>query len=137
MLVGMTNKGELKNVRVTDEGELLTKQSGGEEEGIIVNNTEDTPVPVKEVKENETTLNASVLTVGAEASVIEVNKKVTEIEIANYSETANITMEVGTLNAVIGSNIATSFPIGKDIENISLQSTEEGTQVQIVIKGVE
>ncbi len=137
MLVGMTNKGDLKNVRVTDEGELLTKQSGGEEEGIIVNNTEDTPVPVKEVKENETTLNASVLTVGTEASVIEVNKKVTEIEIANYSETANITMEVGTLNAVIGSNIATSFPIGKDIENISLQSTEEGTQVQIVVKGVE
>ena len=136
MLKGFTEKGDLKNVRVTEEGELMTKQSGWGE-GIAINNTDKNPVPVKEIKENETTLNASVLTVGTEASVVEVNKKVTEIEVANYSETANVTMIVGTLNAVIGANIATSFPIGKDIENISLQSAEEETKVQIVIKGVE
>lgn len=136
MLTGFTEKGDLKNVRVTEAGELLTKQSGGGEE-IAVNNTEENPIPVKEIKENETTLSSSIQTVGTEASVIEVNKKVTEIEVANYSETADVTLNINSENFVVGSNIATSLLINKTVESISINSTEEDTKVQLIIKGVE
>ena len=135
MLKGFTEKGELKDVKVTEAGELLTKQSGGEE--IAVNNTEENPIPVKEIKENETTLNASIQTVGTEVSVIEVNKKVTEIEVANYSETADVTLNINSENFVVGSNIATSLPINEIVESISLNSTEDQTKIQLIIKGVK
>lgn len=119
MLKGFTKNGELKNVIVNDEGKLLVELSGGSGEN------------------QETTLNASVQSVGTQGTTININKKITSIDIANYSETADVTLTVGELTAMIGSNIATTLTINKEIQNISLLSTEDDTKVQIVVKGVE
>ena len=85
----------------------------------------------------ETTLNASIQTVGTTAITVAINKKVTSIDIANYSETADITVTTGDLSATIGANIATTLVVNKDVTNISLTSTVADTKVQLIVKGVE
>lgn len=107
-------------------------------QSIIVGNTSQNAIPVNvtNTEEVETTLNASVQTVGTTASTISVNKKITTIDIANYSETADITVTIGNLVAVIGCSIATTLTINANVSNVSLISTEADTKVQIVIKGV-
>ena len=167
MLKSFDDEGNMKNIKITEDGEVVVKISGGntgeETNGQTeIINTEDSPVPVKvtnqvvipnEIKVNntvdsplpvsvqgqevETTLNASVQTVGATATTIAINKKVTQVDIANYSEIANITIALGGINAVIGANIATTLKINKQVDNITLTSTEEGTNVQLVVSGVE
>lgn len=123
MIKAITENDELVNVKATKEGKLLVdmgENSGGETS-----------------KEVETTLNASIQTVGTTATTIAMNKKVTSIDIANYSETANITLVAGDVNATIGTNIATTLVINKNITNISLTSSEDDTKVQLIVKGVE
>lgn len=123
MIKAITENDELVNVKATKEGKLLVdmgENSGGETS-----------------KEVETTLNASIQTVGTTATTIAINKKVTSIDIANYSETANITMQVGELNAVIGAKVATTLAINKNVTNISLTSSEDDTKVQLIVRGVE
>ena len=131
MLKGITENGELKNIKVTEDGEVLVKfnEDGGDEGG-----DEGGDVVVPEV---ETTLMANVVTVGDEESTISVNAKVTSIDIANYSETADITLTIGELEAEIGSNIAATIVVNKEVTDISLISTEDDTKVQLIIKGVE
>lgn len=85
----------------------------------------------------ETTLNASVQNVGTEATTIAINKKVTQIDIANYSDAADVTLTAGGISAVIGRNIATTIKINKQVDNISLVSTAADTKVQLVVSGVE
>ena len=51
-------------------------------------------------------------------------------------ETADVTVTVGNLVAVIGCGIATTLTINANVTNISLESTEADTKVQIVVKGV-
>lgn len=123
MIKAITENDELVNVKATKEGKLLVDM--GENSG------EET------AKEIETTLNASVQTVGTTATTVAINKKVTSIDIANYSETANLTLITGNLNAVIGANIAVTLPINKNVTNISLTSTESDTKVQLIVKGVD
>ena len=84
-----------------------------------------------------TTLHASVITAGAEAESIAINKKVTSIMVANYSETASLSMVVAGKTYVIGSGIATTFAINKQVTNVSITATEEDTKVQIIVEGVE
>lgn len=123
MLKAITENDELVNVKATKEGKLLVdigENSGGETSQQI-----------------ETTLNASVQNVGTSAITVAINKKVTSIDIANYSETADIIVNVDDLSATIGANIATNLVINKNVANISLTSTEEDTKVQYIIKGVE
>jgi len=105
---------------------------------IIIGNTAQSPVPVDvtNAEEIETTLNASVQTVGTTATTIAVNKKVTSIDVANYSESAYVTIIIGQFQAIVGNNIATSLVINSNVENISLTATEDNTKVQIVVKGV-
>lgn len=117
MLIGMNNKGEAKEIKTNENGALMVSITG-EASG-------------------ETTLRASVETLGTTATSISVNKKITSIEIANYSDSASITVEIGTLNAVIGPNIATTLPINKTVETFSLTASAASTQAQIVVKGVE
>ena len=123
MIKAITENDELVNVKATKEGKLLVDIGESSEE--------ETP------QEVETTLNASIQTVGTTATTVAVNKKVSNIDIANYSETADITVVVGDLSAVIGANIATALVINKDVTNISLTSTEADTKVQLIVKGVE
>ena len=123
MLKAITENDELVNVKATKEGKLLVdigEDSGGETSQQV-----------------ETTLNASIQTVGTTATTVSINKKVTSIDIANYSETADITITAGDLTAIIGANIATTLIINKDVTNISLTSTVADTKVQLIVKGVE
>lgn len=84
-----------------------------------------------------TTLHSSIVTAGAEATDIAINKKVTSIMVANYSETANISISAGGSTFVIGSNIATTLAVNKQVTNVSITATEEGTKAQVIIEGVE
>lgn len=122
MLTGINKNGEQKNILVTDEGKVVVKISDEEQES---------------TSQEETTLNASVQTIGTTATTIAINKKVTQIDIANYSEEANITLTAGGVSAVIGANIATTIKLNKQVDNISLVSTVADTKVQLVVSGVE
>ena len=145
MLKGFTEKGELKDVKVTENGELLTKSEGTQSSNI--QNTEENPVPVKivtgdrvevvQTSDQEVVLNASIVMLSEEPQEIVLGKKVTVISIANYSDTADITMNIGEKTYQIGANLAIDFPINQIIENISLTSTAPDTKTQLVVKGVE
>lgn len=142
MLKGINEKGEMKNVKVSNDGEVLVKMNneGSTEEKTTqaeIVNTSENAIPVSVQKETETTLNASVQTVGTTATTIAINKKVTKIDIANYSESANVTLVAGSLTATIGANLATTIAINKQVDNISLTASEADTKVQIVVSGVE
>ena len=82
-MIGYDEEGNIQNVKVSPEGEVYVKNADGN--NTTVGNTDENPVPVKEVKDIETTLNASIQTVGTTATTIAINKKVTQIDIANYS----------------------------------------------------
>lgn len=121
MLKGFTKNGEFKDVMVTDDGAIMVQmQADGETQ-----------------EKEETTLYAGVMTVGETETTIGVNKKVTQISIANYSEEANVTVSVDDANYVIGSNIATDLPINKNVGTVGISATEADTKVQYVIKGEE
>lgn len=166
MLKAVTENDELVNVKATKDGKLMVETSGeggttGNNE-VKVNNEDSAPIPVKvlsgvttptEIEVNntsenavpvsiqgqevETTLNASIQTVGTEATSIAINKKVTSVDIANYSDEADLTVTIGTLVATIGANISATLPINKDVTNISLTSTVADTKAQLIVKGVE
>lgn len=159
MLKGFTDNGELKDVIITEDGAIKVAMQGGggeaqqsvitntsenpvpvniQNQSVIVGNTVQSPIPVNvtNTEEIETTLNASVQTLGTTATTIAINKKVTTIDIANYSETANITISIGQFQAVIGNNIATTLSINANVENISLSATEADVKAQIIVKGV-
>ena len=122
MIKAITENGELVNVKATKDGKLLI-ETGGAGEGTT--------------QEVETTLKASVQTVGTTATTVAINKKITKIDIANYSETSNLTLVAGNINAIIGANIATTLVVNKEVSNIFLTSTEEDTKVQLVVSGVD
>lgn len=126
MLQGITDNGEMKNVKTNDEGVLkVVMESGGEAVETVSN------------KDREITLNSSVLNIGTEAHIIELNKRVTSIMVANYSETADITLNAGGTDLQVGANLALELPVNLQVENLSITSTEENTKIQLVVKGVE
>lgn len=84
-----------------------------------------------------TTLYANVITANTEEQTIGVNSEVKEISIANYSETANVTVSAANKNYTIGPNIAVDLPINKVVTNVGIAATEADTKVQYIIKGVE
>lgn len=126
MLKGITENGEMKNVRVNNDGALKVALESNEE-GIKTTSNQD----------REITLVASVLSVGTGAQSIVVNKKVTSIMVANYSETADITLNTGEKDLQIGANLALELPVNLQVENLTLTSTEADTKIQLVVKGVE
>ena len=150
MITGLNDKNELTNVKVTNDGEVKvalggvqTTESGAMKVNVEnVNSTENGSVKVS-IEENnvpkiaETTIRSEVLSVGIAETSIPINKKITEIDVANYSETSIVTLTIGELEAQVGNNLGITIPINKEAENISIKATEEGTQVQIVVKGVE
>ena len=122
MIKAVTENDELVNVKATKDGKLMVETSGGE--GGTTENV-------------ETTLNASVQTVGTTPTSIAINKKVTSIMVANYSDTADLSITAGGSTFVIGSNIATTITVNKQVTNVSIIATEEGTKAQVIIEGVE
>ncbi len=126
MLKGITENGEMKNVRLNDDGALK----------VALESTED-GIKTTSNQDREITLVASVLSVGTDAQPIVVNKKVTSIMVANYSETADITLNAGGKDLQIGANLALELPVNLQVENLTLTSTEANTKIQLVVKGVE
>lgn len=132
MLEGFDENGILRGVKVSENGEIYVinggdSGSGGEEQ-------EEQKVITES---NETTLYSGVMTVGTQEQTIGVNKKVTEISIANYSETANVSVSVDNASYVVASNLALDLPINKSVGTIGISATEADTKVQYVIKGEE
>lgn len=84
-----------------------------------------------------TTLYANVLTANTEEQTIGVNKEVTEIYIANYSDTASVTVSAANKNYTIGPNMAVDLTINKVVTNVGISATAADTKVQYVIKGVD
>lgn len=126
MLKGITENGEMKNVKLSENGAIkveLEASTGGLE--------------TTSSKDREITLIASVLSIGTEEQSIVVNKKVTSIMVANYSETADITLNAGGTDLQIGANLALELPVNLQVENLTIVSTEADTKIQLVVKGVE
>ena len=84
-----------------------------------------------------TTLYANVITANTEEQTIGVNKEVTEIYIANYSDTASVTVSAAEKNYTIGPSMAVDLTINKVVTNVGISATAADTQVQYVIKGVD
>ena len=127
MLQAITKNGEMKNVVVNDDGTLIVNLQDSEESGIKVEQTSD----------KEVTLKSDIITVGTTNTAISIGKKVTSIMIANYSETADISIGINNKTYKAGANLAMELPINADIESLTLVSTEADTKVQLIIKGVE
>lgn len=123
MLQGITDNGEMKNIKTNDEGILKVIMG----EGSSVETTSD----------KEVTLNASILTVGTVATSIAINKKVTSIMVANYSDIADITVNAGGKDLQVGANLALELPVNLQVENLSITSSADDTKIQLVVKGVE
>ena len=127
MLEGFDENGNLRGVKVSKNGELYVVINGGSGSGQGGGSTI--------IQSNETTLSAGIITAGTTEQTIGVAKKVTEISIANCSETANITVSVGQKNFVVAPNLAVDLPINNTVTEIGITSTEADTKVQYVVKG--
>jgi hypothetical protein len=126
MLKGTTENGEMKNIRVNENGAME-----------VVVKTGDAGIETTSSRDREITLIASILSIGTDAQSIAVNKKVTSIMVANYSETADITLNAGGTDLQIGANLALELPVNLQVANLSMTSTEANTKIQLVVKGVE
>lgn len=124
MMKGITKNGELKNVIVDDDGLLPVKFQGKN-------------VAVTQTSDKEVTLNASILTLSTTEQSITIGKKVTMIMIANYSETADVSIIIDNTTYQVGANLALELPMNITIDSLILLSTEDNTKIQLVIKGVE
>lgn len=132
MLEGFDENGVLRGVKVSENGEIYVINGGDSGSG-----GEDQQEQKVLTESKETTLYAGIMTAGTQEQTIGVNKKVTEISIANYSETANVSVSVDNANYVVASNLALDLPINKSVGNVGISATEADTKVQYVIKGEE
>lgn len=121
MLKGIDENGNLQNVLVSEEGavKVTINDEGGQG------------------SDKESTLLSEILTVGITVTTKTVNKKVTSIMVANYSETADITIAIGEQDFQVGANLALEFPINSNVSTLNITATEASTKMQLVVKGVE
>lgn len=114
MLKGIDENGILQNVCVSEDGAvkvMLDDESSTKEKTILSN----------------------IITIGTTPTVLEIKQKVSSIMIANYSETADITINS---EYKVGANLAVELPINSHVDSISITSTEDNTKIQLVVKGV-
>lgn len=167
MLKGFTDNGELKDVKVTENGEIKVAMegSGGTQE-TVVTNTISNPVPVSVQNESTVIGNTSSNPVPVNVQnqpeeVIEEVKKcdiytaigirqtfmiqdyITNIDIANYSDTSSIEIQLrdGNSNPIktftVGKNIATTLPINLEVASVAYKSLgADDTDFQLIVKGV-
>lgn len=126
MLRSFDKNGNVRNVFLNEDGSIpVSLGQGGN--GVSIQQTSD----------REVVISASVLVVSTQIQSMDIGKKVTQISIANYSDNADISMVVDGKTYQIGSCLAVDFPINKNVDRITLASTEDSTKVQLIIKGVE
>lgn len=116
MLKGIDENGNLQNVFVSEDGAVKVKLSGESTDN-----------------KTEKTILANVFTVGTTSTAIEINQKISNIMVANYSETADVTINN---EYKVGPNLAIELPINADIGSLNIISTEDSTKIQLVVKGV-
>lgn len=129
MLKGFDKNGNMRDVLVTENGEVAVSLGG--------NSSSDGKEPSIVTSSKETTLYSAVVTLSTTEQTIGLANKVTEISIANYSETANAIVSVDGTDFVIAPNLAVDLPINKTVSLVGLSATENDTQIQYVIKGEE
>lgn len=121
-------------VQFQDENGNPTVPVVGDKGGLLVEIAEGDVGIIKQT----TTLHANVLVAGTDEITVGVNKRVNQISIANYSETAKVIVTVDDdTTFTVGPNIAVDLPINKDVATVGLSATEENVNVQYIIKGVE
>lgn len=140
MLNAINEKGEMKNLVTNEDGVLRVEvinegESGGGNNNTVVTNSDQNPVPIKNV-EKECIIKSDILTVGTAASTVDINQKVISIMAANYSDEADITINTGSQDLKVGANLAIELPINADIASLSITSTADNTKTQLVVKGV-
>lgn len=121
MITGIDKKGEMKNVILNDDGSIPVKIEG----------------EIQQTSDKEITLNASIQTLSTEETSIAVEKKVTMIMIANYSDTSDVSVVVDSKTYQVGAGLALELPMNTVIDNITLTATDADTKIQLVIKGIE
>ena len=121
MLKGVDEKGNLQNVYVSENGALKVNLEG----------------TVEQTSDKEITVLSEILVVGTTATEKVINKKVTSIMVANYSETSDVSIAIGESTLQVGANLALELPMNVDIVNLSITATEDSTKIQLVVKGVE
>ena len=132
MMTGITENGEIKNVRVNSEGKLEVGI-----EGVLPVDIQGETININQTSDKEVTLNSSIQTLSSTATTISIGKKVTMIMIANYSESSDVTMTIGSNTYQVGANLALELPMNINITNLVLTATESNTKIQLVVKGVE
>ena len=157
MLKGFNEKGELEDVKVKNGAICVTNEGGnaGGGEEVKIKNTEKEPVPVKgevsisnsktqaipveitNTKEVITTLLCEKKTINIEESTISVGKKVTKISLANFSDTSDVTITIGEKILVIAPIVTIDLPINSVVESFTIKASENNTEIQLVIEGVE
>lgn len=121
MLKGIDENGNLQNVNVSEDGAIKVQMRG------IVEQTSD----------KEITLLSEILTVGTTSTSKTISKRITTIMVANYSETSDVSINIGQDNLQVGANLALELPINAEVTNLAITATEPNTKIQLVVKGVE
>lgn len=116
---GITDGGNLKNIRTDEQGRMLVNVDGQTQTS------------------KEKVLASASIKAGTEATTIDVNGKVTTALVANYSETATITVAVDGENIVVDSSIAIELPINKEVTSLGIISNEADTKVYYLLKGIK
>lgn len=121
MLKGIDEKGNLQNVNVSEDGAVKVQMEG----------------TVEQTSDKEIAVISEILTVGTTSTSKSINRRVTTIMVANYSETSDVSMNIGEKVLQIGANLALELPINAEIANLGITATEDSTKIQLVVKGVE
>lgn len=121
MLKGIDEKGNLQNVFVDEDGALKMKIEG----------------MIEQTSDKEITLLSEILNIGTTATSKVINKKITSIMIANYSDTSDVSVQIGENTLKVGANLALELPLNIQVSNLNVTATEDNTKIQLVVKGVE
>ena len=119
---GVDTQGNLKNIKVGDNGEILVKN---------VEESEETGIKV------EKTIRCNNTLVGTVTTNINVNKYVTQVKIANYSETATLSITINGETYTVGSSIVVELKINADVTDIGITASEDNTRIQYSIESEE
>lgn len=117
---GITDKGELRNLRTDEKGRMLVTISEGKVENVS----------------KETVLTSASTTIGTEDTTTAINGNATTMLVANYSETADITIGLDDEEVIVGASVALEIPINKQVNNLSIRSSEADTKVYYLLKGL-
>ena len=109
--------GSIKNLKTNENGALIVDNTGGS------------------TSASEKVIISGSIMLGTYEQLIAVNANVTSIMVANYGESAEITMKFGEQNILVGANIATELPINEEVTSITLSATEENIKLYYIIKG--